>query len=347
MQWSATPNVIDQWGANQPAHSGTWSAWLDGAAASNTDSISQLVSIPASTTATLSYYVHIDTNQTSTTSQVDSLTVRAGSNVLQTLSNLNAADGYQYKTVDLSAYAGQTIRLSFTGVQAGSVATSFVLDDLSVSFPSSTAAPSAPTGVSAAPGDALAVVSWAAPANNGGCQVTGYTVTASPGGRTATTTGSTTATVTGLTNGTAYTFTVIAANAAGVSPASTPSSAVTPRSSGFTGTAPVRVLDTRLGVGAVQAKVGAGQAVTLTVPGLPAGATAVALNVTVTNPTAAGYLSVYPAGVPRPTASNLNFVAGETIPNMVQVPLGPNNTVTFYNAVGSVDVIADVLGYYG
>jgi hypothetical protein len=76
-------------------------------------------------------------------------------------------------------------------------------------------------------------------------------------------------------------------------------------------------------------------------------ATAVAMNVTVTNPTVAGYLTVYPGGMSRPTASSLNFVAGQTIPNMVLVPLGPNNTVTFYNAAGSVDVIADVLGYFG
>jgi plastocyanin len=115
---------------------------------------------------------------------------------------------------------------------------------------------------------------------------------------------------------------------------------------GFTGSAPTRVLDTRIGVGAPTAKVGEGATVTLTVPGLPAGATAVALNVTVTNPTAASYLTVFPGGTAWPTASNLNFVAGQTIPNMVMVPVGPGNTVTFYNNVGTVDVIADLLGYY-
>jgi len=68
-------------------------------------------------------------------------------------------------------------------------------------------------------------VSWTAP-SNGGAAITKYTVTASPGGRTATTTGATKATVTGLTNGTAYTFTVSATNVAGTSAAS-PASAVT------------------------------------------------------------------------------------------------------------------------
>jgi plastocyanin len=115
---------------------------------------------------------------------------------------------------------------------------------------------------------------------------------------------------------------------------------------GFTGKAPTRVLDTRYGIGAAKAKLGAGATLTLTVPGLPAGTTAVAINVTVTGPTAGSYLSVYPGGGTRPTASNLNFTAGKTIPNLVLVPLGPANKVTFYNAVGTVNVIADLVGYY-
>ncbi|MEP7192145.1 MAG: PKD domain-containing protein [Actinomycetota bacterium] len=115
---------------------------------------------------------------------------------------------------------------------------------------------------------------------------------------------------------------------------------------GFTGTAPYRVLDTRNGTGAPTAKLGAGQSLTLTVPGLPAGATAVAVNVTVTGPTAGGYLSVYPGGSARPGASNLNFVPGQTIPNLVLVPLGPGNTVTFFNSAGTVNVIGDVVGSF-
>ena len=115
----------------------------------------------------------------------------------------------------------------------------------------------------------------------------------------------------------------------------------------FTGTAPTRVLDTRVPIGALTtAKLGAGATMTLAVPGLPAAATAVALNVTVTNPTAGSYLSVYPGGSGQPNASNLNFVAGQTIPNMVIVPLGPGGTVTLFNAAGATDVIADLVGYY-
>jgi hypothetical protein len=122
---------------------------------------------------------------------------------------------------------------------------------------------------------------------------------------------------------------------------------VVPSQVGFTGKAPTRVLDTRYAVGAPRAKLGAGRTLTLTVPGLPAGTTAVALNVTATDPTVASHLSVYPGGSARPGASSLNFVKGQTIPNLVLVPLGPGNTVTFYNNAGTVNVIADLVGYYG
>ncbi|MBI4944691.1 MAG: fibronectin type III domain-containing protein, partial [Actinobacteria bacterium] len=90
--------------------------------------------------------------------------------------------------------------------------------------------PQAPTAVSATGGqNAQAPVSWTAPAWNGGAAVTGYTVTASPGGPTCTATApATTCTVTGLTNGTAYTFTVRATNSVGAGPASAASAAVTP-----------------------------------------------------------------------------------------------------------------------
>ena len=75
-------------------------------------------------------------------------------------------------------------------------------------------------------------------------------------------------------------------------------------------------------------------------------ATAVALNVTVTDPTAASYLTVWPYGSGLPTASNLNFVPGQTVPNMVTVGIGVGGGVSLFNFAGSVEVIVDVTGWY-
>ncbi len=90
-----------------------------------------------------------------------------------------------------------------------------------------TTAPTAPVSVTAVAGDASAVVSWSAPESDGGSAITGYTVTARPGGATCQT-ATTTCTVTGLSNGTAYTVSVIARNEIGPSPASADSAPVTP-----------------------------------------------------------------------------------------------------------------------
>ncbi len=89
------------------------------------------------------------------------------------------------------------------------------------------AVPGAPTGVSATAGDGVASVSFTAPVSDGGSAITGYTVTAYPGGAT-TSCSISPCTVTGLTDGTPYTFLVSAINAVGTGPSSTPSTAVTP-----------------------------------------------------------------------------------------------------------------------
>ena len=105
-------------------------------------------------------------------------------------------------------------------------------------------------------------------------------------------------------------------------------------------------MDTRSGLGAAKGKLAGGSSQTLTIPGLPAGTTAVALNVMVTGPTTGGYVTVFPSDAPRPSASNLNFAAGQTISNMVVVRVGAGGKVTFYNSSGNVDVIADLAGSY-
>jgi hypothetical protein len=75
---------------------------------------------------------------------------------------------------------------------------------------------------------------------------------------------------------------------------------------------------------------------------------AVVLNVTVTQPKAGGYLTVFPDGVTRPVTSNLNFNAAESVPNLVIAPVGSDGEVDFYNGSGgTIHIIADVSGWFG
>jgi Zn-dependent metalloprotease len=128
--WTATSGVVSANGNGQTAHSGTHFAYLDGYGSTHTDSATQSVTIPAGCKATLTYWLHIDTAETTTTTQYDKLTVKIGSTTLATYSNLNKATGYAQKTFDVSAFAGQTVTLSFSGVEDSGLQTSFVIDDV-------------------------------------------------------------------------------------------------------------------------------------------------------------------------------------------------------------------------
>jgi xanthomonalisin len=122
--------------SGEVAHAGTGFAWLDGYGSAHTDTASQSITIPAGkTSATLTFYVHIDTKETGSTAY-DKLTVGVTSGstttTLATYSNVNAAAGYVLKTISLNAYIGKTVTLKFTGTEDSSLATSFVLDDVAV-----------------------------------------------------------------------------------------------------------------------------------------------------------------------------------------------------------------------
>ena len=117
----------------------------------------------------------------------------------------------------------------------------------------------------------------------------------------------------------------------------------------FVPLSPARALDTRDGVGASRARLGraplplglAGRC------GVPAsGVSAVLLNVTVVSPSAGTYVTVFPSGRERPLASNLNATAGQVVPNMVLVRLGPDGGASIYNNSGDLDLVADVMGYF-
>ena len=121
---------------------------------------------------------------------------------------------------------------------------------------------------------------------------------------------------------------------------------------GFVALSPSRITDTRHLSGAPNAgaTLGAGGSIDVQITGVGnvpvTGGEAVVLNVTATNTTASGYITVYPTGQPRPLASNLNWAAGKTVPNRVIVPVGANGKVTFYNGSGSADLVIDVNGYF-
>jgi hypothetical protein len=119
---------------------------------------------------------------------------------------------------------------------------------------------------------------------------------------------------------------------------------------------PARLLDTRPGNPTTDGLYAGGGALAeggeldLTVvdrAGVPAsGVDSVVLNVTATNTTRHGFITAWPSGTARPLASNLNFVPGQTVANLVIVKVGGNGKVAIYNSAGSSDVIADVVGWF-
>jgi hypothetical protein len=134
--WTLTAGVINNSSA-EPPHSGAWDAWLDGYGTTHTDTATQTVTIPANiTSATLSFWLHIDTAETTTTTAFDTLQVQvlnsAGTTVLATLgtfSNLNHATGYQQHSFSMLQFKGQTVQIRFLGKEDSSLQTSFVIDD--------------------------------------------------------------------------------------------------------------------------------------------------------------------------------------------------------------------------
>lgn len=133
--WTLTAGVINNSSA-EPPHSGSWDAWLDGYGQTHTDTATQTVTIPSTaTTATLSFWLHIDTAETTTTTAFDTLQVQvlnSSNTVLATLgtfSNLNHAAGYQQHSFSVIQFKGQTVKIRFVGSEDASLQTSFVIDD--------------------------------------------------------------------------------------------------------------------------------------------------------------------------------------------------------------------------
>ncbi|GLW29038.1 hypothetical protein Areg01_19780 [Actinoplanes regularis] len=127
--WTASSGVIGANTGDGAPRTGTRNAWLNGYGSTHTDTLSQSVTLPSGCSSyALSFYLKITTAETTTTSQYDKLTVKVGSTTLQVFSNLNAG-AYTLRSYNLAAFAGQTVTLTFTGVEDSGLKTSFVIDD--------------------------------------------------------------------------------------------------------------------------------------------------------------------------------------------------------------------------
>ncbi|MBT2408664.1 MULTISPECIES: M1 family metallopeptidase [unclassified Streptomyces] len=150
--WSQSSASVITSRAGQTAHGGTTFAWLNGVGSTHTDTLSQSVTIPSGcSTATLTFWLHIDTAETTSSTKYDKLTAKIGSTTLATYSNLDKNTGYVQKSFDVSAFAGQTVSLAFTGTEDSSLQTSFVVDDIALNTSGDTVPPADSTRTPAAP----------------------------------------------------------------------------------------------------------------------------------------------------------------------------------------------------
>jgi PKD repeat protein len=133
--WSASSGVLSN-SATEPPHSGSWDAWLDGYGTTHTDTLSQVATLPTGcANYKFNFFMHIDTAETTTTAKYDTLRLQVLNSTgtvlanLYTYSNLNHNTGYSLRSFNLADYAGQNIRLKFTGTEDNTNQTSFVIDD--------------------------------------------------------------------------------------------------------------------------------------------------------------------------------------------------------------------------
>jgi subtilisin family serine protease len=135
VSWSATSGVITN-DPNAPARSGSWKAWFNGYGTTTTDTLSQNVTIPAASSATLSLHLYVSSAETTSTTAYDRFQVQVVSGgsttTLGTFSNLDEGTSYVQRSFNISAFTGRTVTLRFTGTEDSSLATSFVVDDTSL-----------------------------------------------------------------------------------------------------------------------------------------------------------------------------------------------------------------------
>jgi len=137
--WTASATDIIDSTTSTAARTGSWKAWLNGYGSASTQTIYQSVTIPsAATQASFSFWLKVTSDETTTTNAYDTLKLQVRNSsgtvlaTLATYSNLNKGTTYVQRSFDLLAYKGQTVRIHFQGVEGSTVATSFLIDDVSL-----------------------------------------------------------------------------------------------------------------------------------------------------------------------------------------------------------------------
>ncbi|QZY28263.1 S8 family peptidase [Nocardioides coralli] len=133
--WTATSGVITS-STGAPARTGSWKAWFNGYGTSNTDTLTQDVTVPSSGNATLSFHLYISSAETTAWTAYDTFRVQivsgGSTTTLGTFSNLDEGTSYVERSFDVSAWAGDAVTVKFVGTEDSSLATSFVVDDTSL-----------------------------------------------------------------------------------------------------------------------------------------------------------------------------------------------------------------------
>ncbi|MFF4014809.1 M1 family aminopeptidase [Streptomyces sp. NPDC001843] len=161
--WSQSSTSVITSRTDQSAHGGTSFAWLDGVGSTHTDTLTQSVTIPSGCAgATLTFWLHVDTAETTSSTAYDKMTAKIGGTTLATYSNLDKNTGYVRKSFDVSAFAGQTVSLAFSGTEDSSLQTSFVVDDVALDTSGDTAPPADSARTPAAPSYTVSLSSDAA-----------------------------------------------------------------------------------------------------------------------------------------------------------------------------------------
>lgn len=129
--WTQSANIITS-STRQAAHGGSWYAWMMGNGTSATETVAQnSIVVPSAGTPKLTFWLKTTTQESGTT-VYDTLKVKVNGTALATYSNANAGTSYVQRSIDLSAYKGQTVNLEFLGQEDAYLATIFLVDDVTI-----------------------------------------------------------------------------------------------------------------------------------------------------------------------------------------------------------------------